>query len=244
MRGRKAQLQHTKLIIGYVRVSTADQADSGVSLDAQSARIRAYAALQGVAIDELVVDAGASAATLQRPGFHRVLTMVRSGAVSTLIVCKLDRATRSVRDLSDLLDLFAQNKVSFISLSESLDTATAAGRMMLHLLGVFAEFERSMIAERTASALAHKRAMGKAYGRTPFGYQRVNDRLESQPDQQLALQMMRDMHSAGCSLREIAKALQDRGIAGPRGGGWHASGVRAVLRSRMTQESKTQTALA
>jgi site-specific DNA recombinase len=233
MRGRKKHTAQQRRTIAYVRVSTEDQAREGVSLDAQRARIEAYAALQGVVVDEVIVDAGESAKTLQRPGFERVLGMVQSGEVSMLIVTKLDRATRSVRDLANLVDLFAKHHVSFVSLSESLDTATAAGRMMLHLLGVFAEFERAMIGERTSAALAHKRSQRQAYSPTPYGFRRDGDHLVPDDDQQFALVLMRDLQASGASLRGIAESLTDRGIMPARGSRWYASSVRAVLTSRM-----------
>jgi DNA invertase Pin-like site-specific DNA recombinase len=237
MRQRKLSAPKQKRTIAYVRVSTEDQVAHGVSIDAQEARIRAYAALHDVVVDEVVVDAGESAATLLRPGFDRVLTMVRTGTVGTIIVTKLDRATRSVRDLANLVDLFAKHGVSLVSLSESLDTGTAAGRMMLHLLGVFAEFERAMIGERTSAALAHKRSQRKAYSPTPYGWKRVDDRLEPDVDQQTALTLMRELEAAGASLRGIATVLAKRGIPPARGVRWYASSVRAVLRSRMTTET-------
>lgn len=164
-------------VIAYVRVSSADQRDNGVSLEAQEQRLRAYCAANGIELGEVVVDAGISAKDLLRPGFARVLEAIQRDEVSTLIVCKLDRSTRSVGDLANLLAIFQKHEVAFISLTEQLDTSSAAGRMMLHLLGVFAEFERALTAERTTTGLAHLRRSGRAYARTPFGFRREGDLL-------------------------------------------------------------------
>jgi DNA invertase Pin-like site-specific DNA recombinase len=222
-------------VIGYVRVSTDEQASQGVSLDAQDARIRAYAVAQAREIDEMVVDAGQSAKTLQRPGIARILAAIRAGEVEALVVLKLDRLTRSTRDLADLLDLTAKHDVALVSLSESLDTSTAAGRMVVSMLGVVAQWEREAISERTASALGHKRAQGKVYGKTPFGYRRDGSNLVPDPATQLALAEMIRLDRAGASYREIGAMLEARNIATSQAGArWYPSSVRAVLRSKST----------
>jgi DNA invertase Pin-like site-specific DNA recombinase len=159
VRGRK----NAKLVpidrktIGYARVSLTEQARDGVSLPAQEERLRAYALATARDLVEIVVDDGQSAKTLCRPGLQRILTAVTNGVISSIVVLKLDRLTRSVRDLSELLDLFARHDTALISVSESLDTASAAGRLMVNVLGSVGQWEREAISERTAFALAHKR---------------------------------------------------------------------------------------
>src|SRR6266481_4734565 len=96
----------TMRAIGYVRVSTDKQADHGVSLEAQEAKIRAMAVVQGAEIIELIVDGGESAKNLDRPGMERLLTLVDQGKAQTVIIAKLDRLTRSVKDLAELLERF------------------------------------------------------------------------------------------------------------------------------------------
>jgi hypothetical protein len=118
----------TMLAIGYARVSTDRQADQGVSLDAQTAKIRAMATVQGAELLDVVVDGGESAKSMNRPGLQRVLDLVRDGKVEAVIVAKLDRLTRSVKDLCELLELFERRRVALVSVAESLDTSTAAGR--------------------------------------------------------------------------------------------------------------------
>ncbi len=110
--------------IGYVRVSTDKQASAGVSLEAQTARITAMATVQDVTLLEVIADAGESAKTLNRPGMARLLAMVGARDVQTVIVAKLDRLTRSVRDLADLLEQFDRRGVALVSVSESLDTGS------------------------------------------------------------------------------------------------------------------------
>src|SRR3954462_13505688 len=120
--------------LGYIRVSTDRQADQGASLDAQSARIRAMAVVHGAELVEVVVDGGESAKDMHRPGLRRVLSMVQAREVEALVVAKLDRLTRSVKDLCELLELFERTGVSLISVAESLDTGSAAGRLVITIM--------------------------------------------------------------------------------------------------------------
>ena len=112
--------------VGYVRVSTDRQAEHGVSLEAQEAKIRAMAIVHGTELSEVIVDGGESAKSLNRPGIARLLAMVDTGGVKVVIIAKLDRLTRSVKDLCGLLELFEKRKVTLISVAESLDTGSAS----------------------------------------------------------------------------------------------------------------------
>lgn len=238
MRPRKksAATQHRRTV-AYVRVSSEEQAAEGVSLAAQEARIAAYCAAMGWPVSEVVRDAGESAKSLQRPGMTKLLTDVRAGVVARVIVLKLDRATRSTRDLADLLDLFAKCDTALVSVSEHLDTSSASGRLVVNMLGVVAQWEREAIAERTAFALAHKRKARSVYGRTPFGFVRIGDALVPQAREQAALEEAARMDRAGASFREIAARLTETGVKPHRGKVWHASSVRAMLRSKMAMEA-------
>jgi DNA invertase Pin-like site-specific DNA recombinase len=222
--------------IAYVRASTEDQATTGVSLDAQEARVGAYCTAMGWDVSEVVRDAGESAKSLKRPGIAQTLERVRAGAVERIVVAKLDRLTRSIRDLSDLIDLCAKHDVALVSVGETLDTSSAAGRMIVNMLGVVGQWEREAIAERTSTALSHKRRSGLAYATTPFGYRREGDALLPDAFEQKALREAMRMDSAGASFREIARFLTDLGAKPHRGKAWYASSVRAILRSRMTTE--------
>ena len=106
--------------IGYVRVSTDHQAETGVSLEAQEAKIRAMATVRGIELGDVIVAGGESAKDLNRPGVQRLLSLVNSGKVDVVIVAKLDRLTRRVKDLCGLLELFEKRKVALISVAGSL----------------------------------------------------------------------------------------------------------------------------
>jgi site-specific DNA recombinase len=204
--------------IGYVRVSTDRQAEHGVSLEAQEAKIRAMATVQGADLIEVVVDGGESAKSLNRPGLQRIMTLVNSGKVQAVIVAKLDRLTRSVKDLCGLLELFEKRKVALISVAEALDTGSAAGRLVITIMGAVSQWEREAIGERTRDALRHKRGNGERVGNIAFGYRlSADDRhLEPDGDEQAALAAIRELRTAGHSLRRIADPEQPRPPYAPR----------------------------
>jgi site-specific DNA recombinase len=155
------------LTIGYVRVSTDRQAEHGVSLEAQEAKIRAMATVQGGELMEVIVDGGESAKSLNRPGLQRLMALVNGGKVQAVIVAKLDRLTRSVKDLCGLLELFEKRKVALISVAEALDTGSAAGRLVITIMGAVSQWEREAIGERTRDALRHKRSNGERVPHAP-----------------------------------------------------------------------------
>lgn len=224
---------NTLRAVGYVRVSTDKQAGEGVSLDAQAAKVRAMATVQGASLVELVTDAGASGKSLHREGLSRVLALVASGSVDVVIVAKLDRLTRSVRDLADLLDTFAKYRVSLVSVAESLDTGTAAGRLVLNVMASVSQWEREAIGERTRDALRHKKANGQRVGTVPFGYQLGADgfSLVANLDEQRAVRVLRELRDAGYTLQAIADELNAQGFTTRRGTPWRVHTVHHNLRA-------------
>jgi site-specific DNA recombinase len=198
--------------VGYVRVSTDKQADRGISLEAQEAKIRAMATVQGAELIEVIVDGGESAKSLNRPGLQKLMALVNSGTVQAVIVAKLDRLTRSVKDLCGLLELFEKRKVALISVAEALDTGSAAGRLVITIMGAVSQWEREAIGERTRDALQHKRSNGERLGNIAFGSRLAGDRqhLEPDPAEQAALAEIRRLRSQGTTLRGIAAALNHR----------------------------------
>lgn len=235
MKGRKAPSSAPASTVAYARVSTLEQATRGVSLAAQRDRIIAYCNAMGWDLHEVITDSGESAKTLKRPGVAKILERVRLGVVGRIVVLKLDRMTRSTRDLAELLEVFAKFNVALVSVSESLDTQSAAGRLVVNMLGVVAQWEREAIGERTATALAHKRRESTVYGHTPFGYRRVGNRLVPDAKQQRALQKAQAMHARGASLRQIGARLEAMQVK-PNNGGrrWHPQSVKWILSSKMT----------
>ncbi len=221
--------------IAYVRVSTDKQADSGISLDAQRAKVNAYADLYGLEIVEVIVDPGASAKTLDRPGLKRALDLLRKGFADAMLVAKLDRLTRSVRDLGHLVETsFAPGKAALLSVGEQIDTRSAGGRLVLNVLASVSQWEREAIGERTSDALRHKRTRGEhTGGDAPFGYRVSSDgvMLEAVPSEQTVLTEARRLRSLGLSLRGIGRALEERGYRSRLGRRFAPVQVQRILRA-------------
>ena len=198
--------------MAYARVSTEKQADEGVSLEAQEAQVRAYATLYGLDIVKVIVDAGESAKTLDRPGIKRALDMIAAGEATGLLVAKLDRLTRSVRDLGTLINTtFA--KADLFSVSEQVDTRSASGRLVLNVLSSVSQWEREIVAERTSTAMQHMRAQGKyTGGPVPYGYRLEGDSLVEVEAEQQTIDRARELRSnKNIALRAVAKALAAEG---------------------------------
>lgn len=223
--------RHAMKAIGYVRVSTDQQADRGVSLQAQTERVRAMATVQGAELVDVVLDGGESAKSMRRPGLQRVLAMVESGAVEAVIVAKLDRLTRSVKDLCSLLELFEKRRVALVSVAESLDTGSAAGRLVITIMGAVSQWEREAIGERTRDALRHKRSNGQRVGNIAYGYRLSPDGVHVEPDtaEQVVVTEIRRHRAQGTSLRKIAAALNECGYRTRRGTEWRLESVARVL---------------
>lgn len=220
--------------VAYLRVSTTDQATRGLSLEAQQAKVQAYAQLYDLALVAVEVDAGLSAKTLERPALQRALGRLRrpSGAAALLVV-RLDRLTRSVRDLGALVDsYFAEGKASLLSVSEHIDTRTAAGRLVLNVLASVAQWERETTGERTAAVMRHKASRGEyTGGDVPFGYRLGDDgvRLLPVPGQQVVVAEAQALRKQGLSLRGIASALAKQGLCSPAGRMFHPTQIHRML---------------
>jgi DNA invertase Pin-like site-specific DNA recombinase len=218
--------------IGYVRVSTEKQADFGVSLEAQAEKVRAMSVVQGAELIDVIIDAGESAKSLNRPGMARLMSVVDSGAVDTVIIAKLDRLTRSVADLAELLKRFERRGVSLVSVADSLDTRSAAGRLVLNIMVSVSQWEREAIGERTRDAMKHKRSNRERVGTILFGFQLSIDgvHLEENPAEQAILSRVRELKAAGHSTRRIADELNRQGFTTRRGTAWRFQYVAETLR--------------
>jgi site-specific DNA recombinase len=196
-------------IVGYIRVSTDKQASEGNSLEAQRARLEAYATAMQLEIVAFEVDAGLSAKSLVRPGLQRALARLDAFEADAILVVKLDRLTRSVRDLLTLIDTyFRDGQHELLSIGESIDTRSAAGRMILKILTTIGEWEREAIGERTAAVMQHMKSQGEFTGGwPPFGYRVVDGRLEPDAIEQALIERARAFRSAGMSLRAVAAEL-------------------------------------
>ena len=204
-------------LIGYVRVSTAEQADSGAGLTAQRDAIEAAAAQREWQLVCVAEDAGLSAKNLARPGLTSALASIEAGEADGLVVSKLDRLSRSLLDFAALMERSRKKGWALVALDLGVDTTTPAGEMVANVMATFAQFERRLIGQRTKDALAVKKAEGVVLGRP-----RVLDR-------ETVARIVR-MRGDGLSLATIADKLTDHGVPTAQGGvRWYPSTVRHVL---------------
>jgi len=197
--------------IAYIRVSTNKQADSGVSLEAQLAKIKSYAQLYDLELVDLVIETG-SAKSLEREGLIAALGRLQAGDASALIVTKLDRLTRSVGDLGRLVDAYFKD-FALLSVAEQIDTRTAAGRLVLNILASVSQWEREAIGERTSAAMRHMREQGLyTGGQAPYGFRLEAGNLVQDFAEQQVLDLVRKYRRQGLTLRTIANVLSEQGI--------------------------------
>jgi site-specific DNA recombinase len=218
----------------YTRIST-DEERQPFSLEAQADRLSAYVSTQpGWALARSYTDQ-MTGKSLERPGLQRALSDARAGRYDLLLVFKVDRLARSTSGLLLVLEELQAAGVAFRSASEPLDTSTAAGRMMLQMLGVFAEFEREMIVERTKMGLAKKAARGEwKGGPSPYGYSYDPERRLLVPIEEEAANVRRIFRLYGdrrLGTMAISKQMNDEGHLTRRRARWTPKKVIDILRN-------------
>lgn len=224
--------------IGYVRVSTEEQAREGVSLAAQEEKIRAYVALADLELVAVVRDEGVSGAvplSARTGGAALTAAALRRVGVGHVVALKLDRLFRDAVDALEQTRAWDRTDIALHLIDQggtALSTASAMGRFFLSVMASFAELEKNLIGERTANALAHIRGRGGIWNHAPFGLHRVGDRLEEDPAEMATVRRIQAEAEAGASLQAIARGLRRDKVPTKRlGATWHASTVRGVLRS-------------
>ena len=219
----------------YVRVSTDEQAREGYSIRAQEEKLRAYAMLKDWDIYSVYSDEGISGKDIDgRPAIKQLITDITSGKVKNVLVYKIDRLTRSTKNLIELVELFNNHHCAFNSLQESIDTGSATGRMFLKIIGIFAEFERENLAERVRLGIERKAKEGYAIGNfsSSFGYSRENgNRIQAVEEEEAAtVRRIFDMYLNGnCSYRKIVDTLNAENVSTKFKKKWAAGTIRRIL---------------
>jgi site-specific DNA recombinase len=219
--------------VGYVRVSTGEQAQEGISLEMQAAKIRAYCQLNDLTLTEIIEDVGVSAKNMTgRPGFQKALAMLFCGKTDALVVYKLDRAFRSTRDALDVAEALNKKAKGLHSITEKLDTSSAVGEFFFTLMASLAQMERKLIGERTAAALAQKRANGeKTGGQCPYGFRSVDGKLVPDVAEQSVVNLIKSFRAAGESTRSIARRLHEEGFTTRKGTAFSQNQVFRILKA-------------
>ena len=221
-----------KRAVGYLRVSTLEQASEGLSLANQEAKIKAFATAKDWDLIGIFRDEGISAKDLNRDGIQQVIQGCHRHEFDVVIIYKLDRLTRSVRDLGYLTqDVFEKNGVDFSSIQDNFDTTTANGLLVLNILGSVAQWERDIIAERTREVLRYKALQGKRVGQIPYGWclGEDGDSLQAIEHEQAAISMMKHLRGRGLSYRAICQELTRRDYT-PVGRKWYPMSVSNILK--------------
>lgn len=216
---------------GYIRVSTDGQVRDGVSLEAQQERIRQWVENHGYELDGIVEDAGFSGKSASnRPGLQEVLTRARRGDV--VVVYSLSRLARSTKDTIQIAEDLERRGVDLVSITESLDSTTAAGKMLFRLLAVLGEFERDLVAERTSLALRHLQRQGRYVGgHIPYGMTRGRDGLACLEGEQAAMRFAVELRAQGKSLRQISQLMAMSGMTNRLGRPLAATQVGRMVRA-------------
>ena len=218
-------------------MSTEEQVKEGYSIRAQEQKLKDYARIKDWSIYDVYLDEGISGKNMtERPAITRMMEDIKSGYIKNVLVFKLDRLTRSVADLVYLIDLFKKNDCAFNSLSESIDTSTASGRMFIKIIGIFAEFERENISERII--LGRERKIQEGYTlcshTASYGYDRSNgQKIQSinESEAQVVCEIFELYVNQGANITEIARRLNLRGVPTKHGGKWTTQGTRNVLKN-------------
>ena len=217
--------------IGYIRVSTHGQVEEGVSLEAQQAKIEAWCLANDYQLVEVFTDAGISGKAVDnRDGLQQALDSMDQGIA--LVTYSMSRISRSTRDMLSLADKLEKVGADLVSLTEKIDTTTAAGKMVFRMLAVLNEFERDQVSERTKAALAHKKAKGERVGTVPYGYSLADDgiNLIDNPAEKAILQDIQQLRREGYRLREITEQLNKDGLLTRRGTEWRLQYVHNLLK--------------
>ena len=207
--------------VGYTRVSTDGQAESGASLDAQEAAIRAECECRGWELVRMATDTGSGKSLDRRGALVEALAALDAGEAEVLIASKLDRLARSVLDFAGMMARASKRGWSISVLDVAVDTSSPSGELMATVVSAFAQYERRLIGQRTKDALAARKSAGVRLGRPRKLDPATRARILAE-------------HSAGRSLRAIAGDLIAEGVATAHGGTWNASTIRRVVMAPAT----------
>ncbi|MDT2725973.1 recombinase family protein [Lactococcus formosensis] len=222
-----------KKVAIYVRVSTLNQAEEGYSISEQTDKLKAYCVAKGWTVAEIYTDAGFTGSNIDRPGMQQLINDISVQKFDTVLIYKLDRLSRSVRDTLYLAkDVFAKNNIDFVSLSENIDTSSAMGGLFLTILSAISEFERETIKERMQLGKLGRAKSGKSmmWSRTAFGYLHNTDTgvLEIEPLQAEIVKQIFQEYLDGMSITKLRDKLNSEGHTG-KDKPWSYRALRATL---------------
>jgi len=218
--------------IGYIRVSTQEQATEGVSLEMQRAKIEAWSSLNDCSLEGVYMDEGQSGAKTDREGLRDALCAVKQHKQGVLVVYSLSRLSRSTLQTLTISENLEKAGCDLVSLQENIDTTSSTGRLTFRLFAVLAEFERELLSERTREALSHKKSQGYRTGSVPHGYRvTAGNKLIPLQKEQKIIRLVSELRSQGLSLRQISGELESRGVFNRNGKPYNPKSVNSMLRA-------------
>lgn len=220
---------------GYIRVSTAEQAGSGHSIDDQRRRIAGYCQANGLELAHIYVDAAISAVRSleKREGGQYLAPDSEHYALTkgdVVVATKLDRLFRNALDCLSTVEAWRKQGVSMHVMDLNIDTSKPVGNLLLQIMAAVAEMERAQVSERTKAISDHLKASGRVYSQAPYGYTAVDGRLVPEPTEQKVISRMKKMRAKGLAYGVIARKLSEEEVATKNGGTWAAFTVQKVLR--------------
>lgn len=221
--------------IGYIRVSTEEQAKHGISLDMQRSKITTYALLEDMELVDIIGDEGLSGCSIKgRPGITKILDMVREKTIQAVIIYKLDRLARNTIEALQVATLMDRKGVALHSITEKLDTKSAMGRFFFTLMASIAEMERGIISERIQSAMERKRERGEPCSNNPpFGYKIVGKQVVPDIHERRVEKRVVELRQAGRTVWGIRDLLEEEGLLNRHGKPYGKTEVyRIIVRMR------------
>lgn len=211
----------------YIRVSTEEQANEGYSISAQRERLKAFCVAQSWQEHKLYVDEGISGRNTNRPQLKKLMKDIEAGHIKVLLVYRLDRLTRSVRDLHNILDFLDKNNCVFRSATEIYDTSTAMGRMFITIVAAIAEWESANLGERVRMGQIEKARQGKWAAQPPYGFYKDKEhQLHIHEEEIKGVKLMIQKVREGMSFRQLAFYMDSTEYKPRRGYKWH---IRTLL---------------
>lgn len=217
--------------IGYIRVSTDEQARDGVSLDNQGAKIEAYCEYKGFTLMGIIEDAGISGGKNKaRPGFIEVLNKIESGEAEALVLYSLERLSRDMLTLLALERLLDEHDIELHTVEGEVNTSTPDGFVNFAMKAFLGEMERRQVKYRTKKAMEFKKEQGCIVGSVPYGYRRLGEKtLEPQKAEQRVIDLAKSLYGASYSLSAICRELTEQGHRTRNGKAFTVEQVKRIL---------------
>ncbi len=199
-----------KFVVGlYPRVSTEDQYRNGHSLDEQKERMLKLCDYKNYEVYKVYEDAGISAKNMNRPAFQEMIQDIKDGKINKIIVYKLDRLTRSIKDLEEICTFLEENNCSLESMCEDINTSTANGKFFIRMLTILAQLEIERTSERTKFGMVGAVKKGHFVGRPPIGYDKVDKKLVINDIESEVIRRIFDLYIQGVAANAITKLLNE-----------------------------------